>query len=71
MLSECYVFSLECFDTFKLINFKVTNTTTMNEFLRYRFLIDSGVDVLFKHEINGLRHTYNFSDDYFRFFVGQ
>ncbi|EHO13474.1 hypothetical protein HMPREF9715_01348 [Myroides odoratimimus CIP 101113] len=69
MLSECYVFSQECFDTFKLINFKVTNTTTMNEFLRYRFLIDSGVDVLFKHEINGLRHTYNFSDDYFRFLL--
>ncbi|WP_036471330.1 hypothetical protein [Myroides odoratimimus] len=41
----------------------------MNEFLRYRFLIDSGVDVLFKHEINGLRHTYNFSDDYFRFLL--
>ncbi|MEK6494456.1 hypothetical protein [Myroides odoratimimus] len=41
----------------------------MNDFLRYRFLIDSGVDVLFKHEINGLRHTYNFSDDYFRFLL--
>lgn len=41
----------------------------MNEFLRYRFLIDSGVDVLFKNEINSLQFTYNFSDDYFRFLL--
>lgn len=41
----------------------------MNEFLRYRFLIDSGVDVLFKDEISSLQCTYKFSDDYFRFLL--
>lgn len=41
----------------------------MNEFLRYRFLIDSGVDVLFKDEISSLQCTYKFSDDYYRFLL--
>lgn len=41
----------------------------MNEFLRYRFLVDSGVDVLFKREISSLQCSYQFSDDYFRFLL--
>ncbi|MCC9043280.1 hypothetical protein LNQ81_11420 [Myroides sp. M-43] len=41
----------------------------MNEFLRYRFLVDSGVDVFCKSEIKSLQKVFRFSDDYFRFLL--